>query len=204
MVNLDGVQNVVAVGGVWMWVAIIITCVLFGWWILRAGKESPAKTKYKPVDYNKNSQKYQATKAEVEKETSRIEDINEMGEANLGPHNPYPAIVVRWWRGLPAVDFTHIPKPVGHMINMMPSLKVSGDGSMVVIKKPGGTIEDYDGYKDPYEFEKSPVMCAIAVFCADIVKGYWQARIPWWKTGSTILAILMIFVTFILGLVVIG
>lgn len=199
---VEAANNITAIGGVWTWVAIAVTCVLFGWWILRAGKGNSGRPQ-KPdtIKVPRSHDDIIAISAAIKQEKERIAQANDITEEMLGS-GEYKCLCFREINGLSVVDFTTIPQPIGEMYNIDPSCPLSGSG--YIVKVEDGKVVDYDPRKVEYKLEESPEYADLAINIGEISKQFWAIKVPWWKSPSTIIAVVMIAVTFILGLVVLG
>ena len=200
MGNIPAMSIGVTIG---MWAATIVTCLLFGLWIYRAwkggdsGKQKPDKIMVKDRD----DKDFVVVSAEIKEESRRIAGHGEVTEDQLGT-GEYKCLCFRKIKGMNVVDFTTTPKPIGEMYNIDPSCPLSGSG--YIVKVENGIVVDYDPRQVEYKLEESPEFADLAITIGKITKMFWTTRIPWWKTAHTLLAVVMIAVTFIVTLVVLG
>lgn len=115
-------------------------------------------------------------------------------------------IYIHLVKGIPSLDVTNIPKPLGDVYRTALSFAPKVGTQRYLVRENTDTekIEDYDERKIPYEHKKSTGHAYLVNNCDDITKRFWSVDLKWWKTTSVWFAAGMMAILFISLLAVLG
>lgn len=181
---------------------IVIVALLIGlfilvvWWRMRSIKKKRSQ-----------NSAFQAKKTESLKKAppeTVVDDGKKKKEAEepaYGPGFPYKAMV--FLNDGESIDFTGIPKPIGHIKQFDTSLPFSG-GGYIVKELTDGSLVSYDPRDVALETDQLPDWAWFAINCRDIVLRFWRVPNPWWKSIGMWFAAAMILAVFICFLALFG